>query len=395
MQSSRLMLVGIGAAALVAASCSGAATPTVFVDYSHDEFSSQFIAYFPSEVKVHPGDTVTFRQTWTGEPHTVTLGRMVDDVLDVVDPLLDEYEDVPEEEVPGEALQQYEEAVAKLPPFWDEETDGVIQTVAQPCFSAADEIPADGSPCAVTEAPVFDGQIDFYNSGVIPFDGEGQNRFDLELSPDIEPGTYGFLCIVHGPFQRGSIEVVPLDQEIPEPREVSLQALRAVDAEAEGMLEAFQQAREDGVFVTAGSQFEGNFAGLVTGTTRGQINEFVPKDLEAAAGEPITWVMFGAHSIAFDVPEYFPIVEFEEDGTVNVNEQLHEPAGGSPPLPEEDPGGPLVIDGGTWDGSGFLSSGTLYSPAHVEYTLRISEPGTYAYACLIHPPMVGTVRIHE
>jgi plastocyanin len=381
---------------MIAASCSGAATPTVFVDYSHDEFSSQFIAYFPSEVKVHPGDTVTFRQTWTGEPHTVTLGGLADEVLSVVGPLLDEYEDVPEEDVPAEAFQAYEEAMSTVPIFWDEETGAVNQTVAQPCYAAADEIPTDGTPCATTKAPVFDGSIDFFNSGVIPFDGAGQNRFELELSPDIAPGTYGFFCIVHGPFQRGTIEVVPLDQEIPEPRDVTLQALREVNNEAEGMLEAFERARDEGVFVAAGSQFQGNFAGLITGAeASGQINEFLPRDIDAQVGEPITWLMFSGHSIAFDVPEYYPIVEFGDDGTVNVNEEIHEPAGGSPPLPEEEPEGPLVIDGGAWDGSGFFSSGTLWSPEHVEYTLRISEPGTYAYACLIHPPMVGTVRVHE
>ena len=30
---------------------------------------------------------------------------------------------------------------------------------------------------------------------------------------------------------------------------------------------------------------------------------------------------------------------------------------------------------------------------YVEYTMRISEPGTYRYACLLHPPMVGTVVV--
>jgi plastocyanin len=29
----------------------------------------------------------------------------------------------------------------------------------------------------------------------------------------------------------------------------------------------------------------------------------------------------------------------------------------------------------------------------VDYTLRFSEPGSYQFACLIHPPMVGTVNV--
>ena len=105
--------------------------------------------------------------------------------------------------------------------------------------------------------------------------------------------------------------------------------------------------------------------------------------------------MFGAHSISFDVPEYFPIYEELEDGTVRAGTRRStSPAGGAPEVPEmTDSAEPIEIDGGTWDGSGFWSSGVLYSDAYVQYTLRFSTPGTYRYACLIHPPMVGTVTV--
>jgi plastocyanin len=104
--------------------------------------------------------------------------------------------------------------------------------------------------------------------------------------------------------------------------------------------------------------------------------------------------MFGPHSISFDVPEYFPIYETQEDGTVTANDEIFLPAGGAPEIEEpEDVSEPLVIDGGTWDGSDFWSSGVLYSDEYVQYTLRFSTPGTYRYACLIHPPMVGTIEV--
>src|SRR5204863_331150 len=51
------------------------------------------------------------------------------------------------------------------------------------------------------------------------------------------------------------------------------------------------------------------------------------------------------------------------------------------------------VDGGTYDGNGFWSSGLLSSDPYMEYTLRISKPGTYRYACLLHPPMVGTLVV--
>ncbi len=61
---------------------------------------------------------------------------------------------------------------------------------------------------------------------------------------------------------------------------------------------------------------------------------------------------------------------------------------------EEGAGGPPpTFDGGTYNGEGPWSSGLIGSPPYLEYTMRISEPGTYDYACLIHPPMVGTIEV--
>jgi hypothetical protein len=104
--------------------------------------------------------------------------------------------------------------------------------------------------------------------------------------------------------------------------------------------------------------------------------------------------MFGPHSISFDVPEYFPIYETLEDGTIRIDEALYLPAGGAPAVEEADSLEPIVVDGGTYDGTGFWSSGVLFSEAYVRYTLRFSNPGTYRVACLIHPPMVGTVTVN-
>jgi hypothetical protein len=105
------------------------------------------------------------------------------------------------------------------------------------------------------------------------------------------------------------------------------------------------------------------------------------------------------HTITFDVPSYFPPVQFLKDGTVRLNPKLDKPAGGAPEPPkhegEEDGGGggPEKIDGGTYDGTGFWSSGLVGAEPYLEYTVRISNPGTYKYACLLHPPMVGTVVV--
>ena len=396
----RLWGVAVAGLALAACSSVGAGSvPTVLVDYSHDEFASQFMSFFPKSVEVHAGDTVTFRQTWTGEPHTVTLGTVIGPVLETTVPLLDEYGELPEHEVPPEVMEEYGKAMSTLPPM-ENEAGEIVQGIMQPCVVATGEIPQGDGPCPDRDLQPFTGTETYYNSGVIPFEGSGQNRFDLRLADTIAPGSYPFFCAIHGPLQSGVLEVVPDDEPVPSPRDIAVRARAEIDEEAGPMEDYFLRARDEGVLVVGGQRHEGNFAGIVTrpqaGMVTGQVNEFLPKDVTVPVGEPVTWRMFGAHSVAFDVPEYFPIVEFADDGTVTYNDAVNEPAGGAPPLPTEDeppPEGPLVVDGGTWDGSGFYSSGTLWSPEHVEFTLRFSEPGTYPYACLIHPPMVGTVRV--
>ncbi len=77
----------LGVVALLASACGGGGpgaaggeTRKVLVDYKHDQFSASFLAYFPTDVRVHAGDTVEFKQFWTGEPHTVTMGTMIDEL---------------------------------------------------------------------------------------------------------------------------------------------------------------------------------------------------------------------------------------------------------------------------------------------------------------------------
>src|SRR5437762_257683 len=67
---------------LVATACGGgAATRTILVDYSSDEFASFLLSNFPSQLSVHPGDTLVIHQTWTGEPHTFSGGTAVNERL--------------------------------------------------------------------------------------------------------------------------------------------------------------------------------------------------------------------------------------------------------------------------------------------------------------------------
>lgn len=293
-------------------------------------------------------------------------------------------------------------AESTLPPAADwesEDWDGFMnQVVGQPCLIEDGPLPDTMDPCEVRELPAFDGTATWFNSGIIPYEGTAGNVFDLQLADTIEPGVYSFYCAFHGPFQAGTIEVVPTDQDIPTPREVSVATREEVSQQVEPLRAWYEEARDEGTVTVDGEVFTGPFAGL-PGTPEqpkgGMVNEFMPRDIETTVGEPVTWRLFGPHTISFDVPEYFPIAEFDDDGTVRYNLDVEAPAGGAPDLPPEEEleGDSVALDGGTWDGSGFWSSGLMWSEGNLEYSLRFSTPGTYTYACLIHPPMIGTVVV--
>lgn len=429
-----LLLAAAVALALGAAGCGGDdEAPVVLVDYSHDAFATQFILFFPEHLKVHPGGRIIFEQHWTGEPHTVTFGTDVDAALEVARPLVDEYGHLPDEELPDWVIPAYMEAMGGLPgafgpepedeeggPPEDEQPDEgaldgemtaedeplfeeIDQAMAQPCvIEAGEEYPERGEPCENRELAPFKGTERYYNSGIIPYEGPGGNRFEMTLDDDIEPGTYRFYCAVHGAFQAGVLEVVPTTEEIPSPRQANVELRELINRRLAPYGNVFDRAQEQ-EYEFAGQRHDWNYAGLRrensgSGPSEGLINEFVPREVTAVAGEPITWRIFGPHSISFNVPEYFPIIEIDDDGTVKYNEAVWAPAGGAPeppPWPEIDQSEPLVMDAGTFDGEGYWSSGVLSHELYVEYTLRVTTPGTYRFACLIHPPMVGTLRVTE
>jgi hypothetical protein len=85
-----------------------------------------------------------------------------------------------------------------------------------------------------------------------------------------------------------------------------------------------------------------------------------------------------------------------DDGGWHVNEKSQAPAGGpAVAMNEGPPGPPKVTDGGSFDGTGFRSTGFVLSfpPALSAYKLTFTKAGTYGYICLIHPGMTGSVVV--
>lgn len=383
---------------LVASGCGmGADERIVRVDFQQDEFASHYWRFFPKTISAHPGDTIVFDQQWTGEPHTVTFGKIVDGAVPRIAALEEKYADIDEDsppEVLARAEQEYETAVAGLPTFDPYDQAGAANWL-QPCYLDRGRPPADPDvACEEREQPEFNGRQAFYSSGFIAPSGPEGNTFTVRLAEDIAPGKYAFYCIVHLPDMQGSLEVKPTSEDLPSSGAVNAAARKEIEQLAGPLREAFADAKA-GRAEAYGERLQQPLAGYHSHENfTVALDEFVPKMLTTRRDRPITWTIVGAHTVSFDVPRYLAIYTVGDDGRVRRNPVVDRAAGGSPKAPPVDfTHEPYRIDGGTWDGSGFISSGLLGSEPYAQYTLRISKPGRYRYACLVHPTMVGTVVV--
>jgi plastocyanin len=419
----------IVALALVAGACGGGGDDgggpsassegeerTVLVDYHHDEFASAFLQYYPRDLKVHAGDTVHFKQAWSGEPHSVTMGKVVNDVFEVA-PLVEEYDSAEDARAGGLAediIQRAIDVFSKLPGMTG---DGftIFQPGARPCYVSdmADvpefsdieserpnpdaKCPTEGEP-----QPAFDGAQALYNSGFISPTGESANRFDVPIAEGTAPGTYRYFCNYHWVGMSGTIEVVADDAKIPSQDAVNAQARKEITETSKPALTRVRAARK-GDFGKLTPPLAGR-APLDEDSEEPEayviVNEFLPKTVKAKVDKPVTWTLDGSgHTVSFNVPKYFPVFTVEKSGDVEWNPKSYEPVGWD--IPDSDDSGPGPRDGeeeprkvdvGKWDGKGGFHSSGVLAPGET-FTLTFTKAGTYPYACVLHPQMVGTVEV--
>ena len=402
----------LAAGLLLVAACnggggSGADTRTVLVDYSHDEIVTSMVDFFPDTVQVHPGDTVRFRQHWTGEAHNVTFGTSFNDALGRIRARL--------ARPPRPQLEEIEPDLATLEPLpvilgGERGPFTVNQNGAQPCYLDRGLPPLDPSqPCPQRDQPLFTGRHSYYSSGFIPHEGDGANEFTIELAPDIEPGDYHFYCTLHGVGQSGTVVVVPDGEAIPGQSSLNRRAQEVVERNFAGPLRAALEGAEDGQIELAGKILRAPLAGIAIDSIRswgglahqrhlehrhGSVNQFVPENVRTTVGQKVTWTFTGRHTISFNVPDFFPIFTVADTGRVSMSEDAHRPVG----FPGRPTGVPATenvdVDAGTWHGDGFRSSGLNWE-AGDRFSLAFSRPGTYLMACLVHPAMVGRVEVRS
>jgi plastocyanin len=412
----------------------GAETRRVQIDATPADFAGAAILYFPDQVTVRPGDTVNFKQVFTGEPHSVTMGTLIDEVIP-------EARRLGGQEPPPDLLDKFESLPVMLP----EGPGDANQVAINPCFVESGPLPAYASqPCPNKGQPAFNGRQSYYSSGYLPPDED----FNVQLSDDINRGNYSYYCNLHGPLMSGIIKVVGKRERIPSQSQVERQARQQIDRAYAPARKAFEEAR-------SGRAPFANLAGYGSQESPlASILEFIPKPTRARVGQKATWVFFGPHTISFNpTSAASPFIKKAPDGTYHINEATAAPAGGpGQPLlgggggpqatgspnasptgspratptgsPTTTPAGsrtatptgsptttptaspgtgvpsglprPTEINGSRFSGSGFRSSGLVLSFPPEElfsYSLTFTRPGTFNYVCLIHPAMTGSIEV--
>jgi plastocyanin len=371
-------------------STSEAQTRTVHVDWTSDKMNAAFLLYFPKQVTVRPGDTIDFKAEWTGEPHTVTMGTMVDAGMKAV-------EAIPPDQRQGEPPEAY----AKLPTLISEDPIAFNQNAAQPCFLATGEPPSDPkTPCgtAQQQQPEFNGKQTYFNSGFLPKDA----TFTVKLATDTAPGTYSFYCNIHGPDMSGKVVVQAEDTEIPSASEVDAAAAKERDDLVGKMQPAYDKAKQ-GDFGVPGVKNVAGFASQDPALMAMLVDEFIPAEIQAKVNEKVTWTVVGPHTVTFGKAPFEPGQYYSKapDGAWLIKDGAFAPTGF--PAPPPPPSGPppanapdfIPLDGGTFDGSGYKSTGFLagFGAPNPQPSLTFTKAGTYSYVCLLHPKMGGIVKV--
>jgi plastocyanin len=373
-----LSVAVVGAALALAPGLSvSAAEPQTFqvsVDGHSAENQTAFLSYFPHELSAHPGDTVEFDLADSGEPHTVTFSTLLDAGLAA--------------EAAG-ADPATEPNMAKLPVLLPDGPGDANQVAANPCYVASGDIPVDpATACPTAEQPALDGTQTFFNSGWMGPD----TPFTVTLSPDIKPGTYHYFCLLHREGMVGTLTVVDPATEVKSPG----------DATAEGETQIADTVAKLAPAVEAANAAPPAMAGTASPDVQDALSTaFFPGTVSIPVGGSVSWTIIGPHTISFNAPQSATNIRVEApDGTVHLNPAAAAPSGGPgappPPSTAPDPSVPIVIDAGTWDGTGFLSSGILVSfppGPFYQYKVTFSTAGTYKVVCLIHTDMQGTVKV--
>jgi plastocyanin len=306
------------------------------VDPAHPLYD--MLAFYPSTISAHAGDTLRILNPTKATPHTVTFG------------VLPDHSNQPQLITPGVGFT----AVSGGPCISTQPVTATTTTCPGAPAGAPPPAPAGTPPSEVTLPGAFGGQP-FFNSGVFV----GGQTIVLPLAADVRPGAYRFICLLH-PTMAATLTVVPASSPI--------QSADALTSAADRQLSADQADA-----AAAAARVATPAAGSVQAGAVGKeetINQFFPSTLTVSAGQTVTWRDDG----------YEPHV-IVLGRTITPEDPL---VFGAPTLP---PGsayaGGLAVSG--------LIGGKPF-PSDT-YALRFTTAGSYPYTCAIHPGMSGVITV--
>jgi plastocyanin len=313
-------------------------TFAVLVGWENADEGIGINAYFPQTVTIHAGDTVHWVQN-TNEIHTVTFldGLPMPELL------------VPSADVPG----------------------------ADPTVSPLMFNPAATNPVIPPGGEYAGGIGAHANSGIMGRESGQVEEFNLTFTA---PGTYDYVCLVHGSMMSGQVTVVPAHVHIRSPGQVMTQAQLQI---------AEKYARVPSVLGAARRQIKPavkNADGTMTytvmiGYNDGQIDlmKFFPDTLRVGIGDTVIWEMSPGNVAPHTVT--FLNGQAEPELTIPVSQSS------GPPLLYANPAAFFPSQPGpSLTRAGIYNSGVLQPVPGTTYSLVMGEmaPGPQPYLCLLH-----------
>ncbi|GBD29081.1 Plastocyanin [bacterium HR32] len=212
----------------------------------------------------------------------------------------------------------------------------------------------------------------YRNSGTPPEDPKEWARFRYALT-FTKPGTYTYVCIIHGPAMSGAVRVHPAGERLPL---TPTQALQRARQEQAASLRAGEQALGHLRAQVAGG---GVRVRMVGDAQKGySLMRYTRDPVVVRAGTTVTWEMadpFEIHTVTFvgggPVPPFV----------------VPQPQSSGPPKLLLNPKVAVPTPDKEYAGSGYANSGILTplgAPGPHTYSLRFTRPGTYTYWCPIH-----------
>jgi len=334
------MLLGMVGVALPAS----ASTPqnyTVLVGSEKISTGVSLMSFFPSTVKLHVGDSITWKAN-SHEIHTVTFL----------------------------ANQALEPLIIPAPAGMDS--------------------PLQINPAAAFPTPT-NGQYDgstYMNSGIMSTDPGFVQTFTLTFTHE---GSFPYVCYIHGMMMSGEVDVVGAGVTVPTPAQVL--AKGKAELKAAWLTVPAVLAKAKAQIVPPVKNADGTFTRTVTlGYMSGQVMvmKFFPSHMTVFPGDTVVWKLSpmngeAPHTITFynGAPDQsLVIIAFGPTGPV----ALVNPAVLFPSL--------AVQQGKALNNTDFFNSGILIPGVQNSFSLKIGNiSGTLNYECILHDTSGMTARL--